>query len=340
MAGAIFLRSPNSRFAINASTHLSVKMTITINGTLAYTIIKPSTAGVYVLFEYAELARDYINITWNGSYSGYSPQTNMVILTVINFWDAAHASGSQVGTDASVTQYGVNGYSNFLDGANNNNLGISDNNIPNDATMISNYTQDAAGTKTYTVYAPKDRAVTIPYLNSTGTETLYSSSGINATSVTLGNSQLINIVRLGCNKYDEIPVTFINKWGAIQREYFILKSIQKVSAKREQYQKNIISNVGNYSINEHTKQNFNISANEEMTVNSDYLPEYYNQVYTELLLSEQVWIYLKPFSTNTFTAVPVNITSSDLTYKTSVNDRLINFTFTFQMSYDYINNVR
>ena len=77
-----------------------------------------------------------------------------------------------------------------------------------------------------------------------------------------------------------------------------------------------------------------------MTVNSDYLPEYYNEVFTELLLSDYVWATLTSPSTNTLDQIPINITDSNLTYKTQVNDRLINFTFNFKMSYDYIQNVR
>jgi len=333
--GAIFLRSSRSRHSYCSATHLSIKMTITINGTLAYTLIKDSVADQKNLFEYAELCRDYVSITWTGSYSGYSPITNMVILTDIKYYDAAGGGGSEVTTGitggGAVTQYGVDGYSNFMDGANDD--------IPNDAILISNYTQTNAGVKTYTVYAPSNTAVTIPYLNNTGTQTLYSSSGVSASSLIIG-STTINIERFGCNKFDVVYIDFVNKWGAIQREYFTLKSVTKINAKREDYQSNIINKDGTYSINKHTIQNFNVSGNELLTVNSDYVPEFYNEVYTELLLSDYVWAYIRPFSTNTLTAVPVNITDSELTYKTQVSDRLINFTFSFKMSYDYIQNVR
>jgi len=135
--GAIFLRSPRNRHSVCTATHLSIKMTITINGTLAYTLIKDSVADQKNLFEYAELCRDYVSITWTGSYSGYSPITNMVILTDIKYYDAAGGGGSEVTTGitggGAVTQYGVDGYSNFMDGANDD--------IPNDAILISNYTQ-------------------------------------------------------------------------------------------------------------------------------------------------------------------------------------------------------
>jgi len=333
---AIRLRSPRYRDSVCTSAHLSVQMTIKINTVLRYTIIKDSVASQKNLFEYAELCRDYIDITWTGSYSGYSPQTGLVILTDIKYFAGANGTGSEVTSNVTgggqVTQNGFDSYSNFVEGYNKT--------IANNETLLSNYTQTTGGVKTYTVYAPKSIGGTLPYLNSTGTQIIYQSYSTSGTSVTLGNNQVVNIERYGCNKYDVVYIDFVNKYGAIQREYFTLKSVKKIKAKREDFKSNIISSTGSYSINEHTIQNFNIEGSEEMIVNSDYLPEYYNEVFTELLLSDQVWVYMKSFSTNSFTAIPINITSSDLTYKTQVNDRLINFTFSFKMSYDYINNIR
>mgnify|MGYP003625070714 FL=1 len=333
---AIRLRSPRYRDSVCTSAHLSVQMTIKINTVLRYTIIKDSVASQKNLFEYSELCRDYIDITWTGSYSGYSPQTGLVILTDIKYFAGANGTGSEVTSNVTgggqITQNGFDSYSNFVEGYNKT--------IANNETLLSNYTQTTGGVKTYTVYAPKSIAGTLPYLNSTGTQILYSSYGTSSVTHTLPNNQLINIERYGCNKYDVVYIDFVNKYGAIQREYFTLKSVKKIKAKREDFKSNIISSTGSYSINEHTIQNFNIEGSEEMIVNSDYLPEYYNEVFTELLLSDQVWVYMKSFSTNSFTAIPINITSSDLTYKTQVNDRLINFTFSFKMSYDYINNIR
>ena len=336
MAAGIRLRSPRYRDSVCTATHLSVQMKITISGTLRYTIIKDSVASQKNLFEYSELCRDYISIDWTGSYSGWSPQASLTIATNIKFLTGANGTGSIVTTgttgDGLVTQNGFDSYSNFIEGYNVN--------IPNENTAISNYTQTTGGAKTYTIYVPKNIGGNIPYFPADDDEIIYAAFSTLATTKSLPNGDTINIKRYHCNKYDNIAIDFVNKWGAIQREYFTLKNVQKIKAKRENYQSNIISSTGSYSVNKHTIQNFNIIGNEEMTVNSDYLPEFYNQVFTELLLSDQVWVYMKSFSTNSFTAIPINITNSDLTYKTQVNDRLVNFSFSFKMSYDYINNIR
>ena len=336
MAAGIRLRSPRYRNSVCTATHLSVQMTITINTVLRYTIIKDSVANQTNLFEYSELCRDYISIDWTGSYSGWSPQASLTILTDIKYFAGANGTGSEVTSGITgggqVTQNGFDSYSNFIEGSNVD--------IPNENTAISNYTESSGGAKTYTIYVPKNYGGNIPYFPADDDEIRYQAFGTSSTSYTLPNGDDINIKRYNCNKYEVLAIDFVNKWGAIQREYFTLKNVQKIKAKREDFKSNIISSTGTYSVNKHTIQNFNIIGNEEMTVNSDYLPEFYNEVFTELLLSDQVWIYMKSFSTNSFTAIPINITNSDLTYKTQVNDRLINFSFSFKMSYDYINNIR
>ena len=38
--------------------------------------------------------------------------------------------------------------------------------------------------------------------------------------------------------------------------------------------------------------------------------------------------------------VPVNVKTSEMIHKTSVNDRLIEYTIDFEDAFDYINNVR
>ena len=335
---AIRLRSPRYRDSLCSTAHLSVQMTIKINNVLRYTIIKDSVINTKNKFEYAELSRDYINIEWTGSYATFTPQAGLTILTDIKYFSGVNATGTEVTSGitggGSLTQYGYDSYSNFQEGFNKD--------IANGLACISNYSQTTGNVKTYTVYYPSGLIGRIPYMQDNGEKILYDSFGATATSITLGNndSTVINIKRYHCNKYEQIAVDFINKYGALQTEYFTLKSTQKIKAKREDYKSNIVGSQGQYSINQHTIQNFNTVANEEMTVNSDYLPEYYNEVFTELLLSEYVWVRLRPFSTNTLTQVPVNITDSNLTYKTQVNDRLINFTFNFKMSYDYIQNVR
>lgn len=344
MADAIRLRSPRYRTSTCTATHLSVKMVINIDGTDRYTIIKDSVANQQDLFEYAELCRDYININWAGNYSGWSPQAGLDIRTTITYHSGANGTGSTVTTGVTgggtVTQYGFDAYGLFTSGAANN--------IAPGEPCFSNFYYPTTGSAypTYEIYVPKNTSGNLAYMKSDSSEIIYQGFATNSTSLTLNNSSYqggattVTIKRYDCSKYTVIPVDFVNSWGAIQREWFTLKNTENINIKREDYKRNILNSTGTYSVNKHNIQNFNIVANNEITLNSDYLPEHYNEVFTDLLLSEQVWVNMRSTYSNIYQTIPVNITDSNLTYKTKVNDKLINFTFKFKMSFDYINNVR
>jgi len=320
----------------------SAKLEISIGNTLRYTLIKDAAKDIPVLFEWSELARDYLNITWNGS--DYSTLPIFDIDLALKFYPEVNGGGTLISTYTE-DHNGFDGYGTFYEAA---NPSISSSEFP----AISNYSQGgstSSGEKFYTMYAPKNIALNIPsILNGT---VKYNGTGFNATEKII-NGVIVNIKRINCTKYTnnsgytETPAdigyraSFINKFGAIQTEFFTLKAIQKISSKRKTFNSNTISSTGTYSINDHTKQNFDITAGQTVTLNSFYLPEYYNNVFTEMLLSEKVWVTFRVPSTGSFTTVPVNISTSNFTYKNSLNDRLIQFTFSFDMSFDYINNIR
>ena len=338
------IRSPQYITQTSSSSSVkSAKLELSVANSIVYTIIKDATQNVPVLFEWSELARDYLDIT----YTGGTPSTQAVfdVDLAIKFYPEVNGGGTQIGSTYTEDHNGFDGYGTFYEAA---NPSISSSEFP----AISNYSQGGStsgGEKFYTMYAPKNIGLNIPsILNGT---VKYNGTGINATEKII-NGVIVNIKRINCTKYTnnsgytETPadigykVCFINKYGAIQTEFFTLKAVQNIKSNKETFNSNIISSTGTYSINAHTKQNFDITATQSVTLNSFYVPEYYNNVYTEMLLSEKVWVVFRVPSTGNFTTVPVNITTSNFTYKNSLNDRLIQFQFSFDMSFDYINNVR
>ena len=338
------IRSPQYITQTSSSSSVkSAKLELSVANSIVYTIIKDATQNVPVLFEWSELARDYLDIT----YTGGTPSTQAVfdVDLAIKFYPEVNGGGTQIGSTYTEDHNGFDGYGTFYEAA---NPSISSSEFP----AISNYSQGgstSSGEKFYTMYAPKNIALNIPsILNGT---VKYNGTGFNATEKII-NGVIVNIKRINCTKYTnnsgytETPadigykVCFINKYGAIQTEFFTLKAVQNIKSNKETFNSNIISSTGTYSINAHTKQNFDITATQSVTLNSFYVPEYYNNVYTEMLLSEKVWVVFRVPSTGNFTTVPVNITTSNFTYKNSLNDRLIQFQFSFDMSFDYINNVR
>ena len=342
------LRSP--QYFTRSTSDSSVKsstLEIKINNVVRYNLIKPATQNVQCSFEWAELARDYLDVEL-GSSSTPSTQSAFLVELTQKFFDGDNGGGSQIGSNNTESHYCFDGYGDFYEGANPY--------IPNSSAFaaINNYTQagtSSSGTKTYTIYTAKDTAIRVPQINTNGTIT-YISSSLNGTSVSVGGIT-INIERKECTKYTRsgygywnsinttgFVVYFINKYGALQQEFFNLKSVQNIRSKKEQFDRNILDTNSTYSVNQHTKQNFNIQGNQSITLNSFYVPEYYSKVYEEMLLSEKIWVRLRIPSTGNFQNVPLNIKTSGFTYKTNLNERLIQYEFNFDMSFDFINNIR
>ena len=155
-----------------------------------------------------------------------------------------------------------------------------------------------------------------------------------------GTLDIINVKTIDECRYEPKKITFVNKFGVLQDMYFFKKKVEQMTTKRESYKSNILNlQQGNdYNIYEHTKRDFNVSANESMTLSSGFLSESYNEVFKQLMLSEKVWI------TNTTDTeeqvLPINIKTSDITYKTSLNDKLVEYTIEFENSYSVLNNIR
>ena len=139
-------------------------------------------------------------------------------------------------------------------------------------------------------------------------------------------------------KYEPKKVTFINKFGALQDMYFFKKAVEKMTVKKESYKANILNANKTYSISSHTNRDFNITAKESITLSSGFLSEEYNEVFKQMMLSEKVWI------TNIIETgeqvLPINVKTSNITYKTSLNDRLVDYTFDFDYSFNVINDIR
>ena len=140
-------------------------------------------------------------------------------------------------------------------------------------------------------------------------------------------------------KYEPKKITFINKFGVFQDMYFFKKSVESMDVKKENYQSNILDSInGTYSRSSHYYRDFDINAREKTTLSSGFLSEEYNEVFKQLMLSEKVWI--TEVSDTDVQVLPINIKTSNITYKTSLNDKLVEYTIEFENSYNVFNDIR
>ena len=110
---AIALRSPQYKSATAGTGANSAKLTISIDGTIRYTLVKGTTAGATMLWEIAELCRDYISISFDGTYNASSADTLTIISTL-----TSHASTNGTGTaltTSSITDKGFDAYGTFME---------------------------------------------------------------------------------------------------------------------------------------------------------------------------------------------------------------------------------
>ena len=305
----ILLRSPYF-VTVTTASHLSAQMELTIDGTLRYTILKNATSNRTV-FEIATLCKDYF-------VANYNNLDTVSISYVITTYTAVDGGGTATAQSA-VTHTGYYGYSEFWDGVNQDF-------DPDDYELTN--TGD-----TQIIYLPENTAGFAWDMNGgTATKATISTS---ATSVAATSGNYTWTIERVCSaKYSPIQMRFINKNGVPQDQYFFLKSVESVNTRSETFKRNIFTYTSsNYDVKSHQTQTFNKTGKKRFTLNTDYLAEAYNAVIEDIMLSEYVWIY---FNSKWH---PVTVSTSTLLKKTSVNDKLIQYTLEVEDANDIINNI-
>lgn len=302
----ILLRSPYYITPPAVAGAVSANLSLSLNGTERYTLSKNTDSEGSVVFEISELSRDYLEVYFYGSYL---PVTVNISATV-TFFNSQNTSISSV----IYTHIGFDGYSEFKDGPNTN--------IPSLSLLQSN-------TKIYLPDNTQGKVAT-----ESNNDILYNTITSTATgNVTVG-THTINVNRICEPKYNPIKITFVNKFGVLQDLWFFKKTMESLSVTKDSFKRNTLTSNGQYNTFKHIKRTLNVVGNEKFTSNSGFVDEQMNEVFKQLMLSEQIWATISGI------VHPIDIVSSELQYKTSLNDKLINFTIDFEYAYDTINNIR
>tara|TARA_R110002110_G_scaffold5856_6_gene29842 strand:+ start:1916 stop:3094 length:1179 start_codon:yes stop_codon:yes gene_type:complete len=152
-------------------------------------------------------------------------------------------------------------------------------------------------------------------------------------------TEVIKIITLEECKYTPIKVTFVNKFGAIQDLIFFKKSTDSTIVKGEEFKSAVFDqSTLTYKTYQHQRTQFMVQGNDSISMNTGFINEDYNQVIEELMLSEQVWA---TFITDTQELVrPLVPKTKSLTFKTTLNDNLVDYAIDFDIANDKINNIR
>jgi len=364
----VLLRSPYY-ISEDIGSDLSAKIVITIDTVEAYTIVKnkPANNNNFVLFEIAELVRDYIDIKYNGSIT--ASDLNVNVSYVLYKYTLANAGGQETNL-GTTTFFGIDGYGYFEEGSNPSvtqgymqsndiiyTLYGEDLRLPVDRNNTTSVTYLYKGSQTFTKAITSSSTEVFEYIDATDSfkERVIEDSGTYEESSCLDSFLLNNdlylvdeivlsttpgtknvkVITLNECKFEPIKLTFVNRYGALQDLWFFKKSIEKVNTKKETFNRfTINSESGVYDTSIHQNQTFNIKSSKKLTINTGYVDESYNDLMQELMQSEQIWLELNSVVT------PINLDTNSLTFKTSVNDRLVDYTVDVSYSFDAINNIR
>jgi hypothetical protein len=289
-----------------------------------------------ILFEISELVRDYIDITFNNDYLS----TTKWVTAITRLYDA---DGDEFASGSPVTNnyLAMDGYGYFEDGINpqlSDNLLISNNTLylpentagklPIFAEGVGKVTIDSVDTQITDDgnSNQKIQYVTIPADSST-------IQVYDTDDTTLLKTVTVNNV---CEpKFTPYKLTFVNKFGAYQDMYFFKKSVESMAITDELYKANIINtSTLTYPTYKGQQERYNVSATKKVVLNSGFVNEDYNLAIEELLLSENVWIRWEGRT------LPIIVRTKEHTYKTSLNDKLINHTLEFEFAFSKINNIK
>lgn len=345
--------------------------------TPVYSLKKFSVNGnTFVSYEVSELIKDYINVSFNGDYNG-QPVWYKSIVKAYNSSDTL-LSTINYGIESAFDSYSYFEENESFDITNESLLMsnremfvLADNifRIPihtsTNPTVI--FLKDNKIVSTQILTSSLESEEQVKYISINGSNSNYDSyksrvlSDSNSTledskclqefldefeigevdEVRVSDSngtETIKVNTLDECKYEPKKITFINKFGILQDMFFFKKSVEKMTIKKESYKANTRNQYDQYSISEHLNREFNVVGNESISLSSGFLSEEYNEVFKQLLLSEKVWI--TNVSNTDVQVLPLNVKTSNITYKTSLNDRLVEYTIDFDNSFDTINNVR
>ena len=390
MASKINIRSPyyvkvsNGSLA-SATMELFIYTGIftTDKGTAKYTITKNEIGtNNYVVFEIAELVRDYLDIEFNGEYDSQT----VWVEADIELFSGINGGGSSLGT-TSTDYIAFDGFGYFEEGINaelSRTYLQSNKEIfrPNDFnTRVPVFTEDTDSVSfLYQGEVKRVQAVTsstntnaqIDYITVSGSdntdaykERVLADGGVfednsllqaflNAVDIGLvdelyinsdSGTEVIKIKTEPCTRYNPYKITFVNKFGALQDMFFSLKSTQSLTTTGETYKANAVD-FGTLTYDTYKPQvaQYNKIGKESITLNTNYLSEEYNEVIKQLMMSEQVWLTRlddpAPDSNNLETVLALIPKTQSVTYKTSLNDRLVQYTVDFDYAFDKMNTVR
>ena len=136
-------------------------------------------------------------------------------------------------------------------------------------------------------------------------------------------------------KYPNVRIKWKNRYGQFDYMNFYMVSRQSFETERKTYQPQLgtwESSTLSYQNYDSAVQNYIVDSKQMISVNSFWIPESYNDILKQLLVSDEIyWIYDEANDL----LRPLTIATQNITFKTSVVDKLIQYQFEFNFGQPY-----
>lgn len=141
---------------------------------------------------------------------------------------------------------------------------------------------------------------------------------------------------LTCNqKYPNVRIKWKNRFGQFDYLNFNMISRESFQTEKRTYQPQLgtwDASTLSYNQNDTQVQNYIVDSKQSISVNSNWLPESYNEILKQLMVADEIyWVYDEP---NSYVR-PLTIRTSNIVFKTGVVDHLIQYQFDFDYGQGY-----
>ena len=156
-------------------------------------------------------------------------------------------------------------------------------------------------------------------------------------SVTIGKPIHYKVV---CEHYYKpVVIAYKNRYGQLDYINFFKRSNKSFQTQTRLYQPQIGNWDGlrlTYEEDQTKYQRYVVDATELLEVNSDWLEEGYNQLIKQMMVSNEIYEVGSSGSDNYNTFLrPLAIQTKDITFKTDINNKLIQYSFVFNYGNPY-----
>ena len=128
-------------------------------------------------------------------------------------------------------------------------------------------------------------------------------------------------------KYTPMVCSYINRTGGWESIAFFKARTENWEVKNKEY--NLLPDSLDYNTARGESKFFNYEAKKSIKINTGWVEEHYNELIKDLMTSETILL----------DGVPVKLKTMSTDLKTSLQDKMINYTIDFEYNFNQINNV-